>query len=176
MLKLFMKGATVSGPPPRGHTLSIETPTISKPWLRYLSWSLTKSGISTRHGPHQTAQKLSMTTLPRYSSRLVERLDVGTGVAETVVDFPPFEQEVDEITKPPARTARTIAIIIGARRRRGSLFFFVRDINLSNKELNHCLKMISQLSDLHSLPRIAARPESESEGPFSLSHAGAARE
>ena len=35
--------------------------------------------------------------------------------------------------------------------------------------------MISQLSGLHSLPRIAARPE-ESEDPFSLSHAIAARE
>jgi hypothetical protein len=63
---------------------------------------------------------------------------VGTGEAETVIVFPPFEQDVDEITMPPATTARTSAIMIGARRRRGSVFFFVRDINISNKELFHC--------------------------------------
>ena len=52
-------------------------------WSRYFSCSATRSGISARHGGHQVAQKLRMTTLPRSdaedSSRPSRSLTVNAG-------------------------------------------------------------------------------------------------
>src|ERR1035441_3113987 len=47
----------------------METPMICKPRFPYLLWRSTKRGISSRHGPHQVAQKSSRTTFPRYCER-----------------------------------------------------------------------------------------------------------
>ncbi len=45
------------------------TPSSTKPDLRYFWYSVSRCGISSRHGPHQVAQKLTSTTWPRSSSR-----------------------------------------------------------------------------------------------------------
>src|SRR5688572_15790209 len=43
---------------------SSETPNISKPFSLCFLYSLTKSRLAERHGPHHDAQKSSSTTLP----------------------------------------------------------------------------------------------------------------
>ena len=56
----------------------------------YFSCSATRSGISARHGPHQVAQKLTMTTLPRSDAGEISRpsrsvtvnAGAGFGIAE----------------------------------------------------------------------------------------------
>src|SRR6185437_16276892 len=48
-----------------GSTSSMETPRISKPWAAYFLCRSTSHGISILHGPHQVAQKFTITALPR---------------------------------------------------------------------------------------------------------------
>src|SRR6267378_3532932 len=49
---------------------SLVSPIISTPRERNSLCSFTSSGISRRHGPHQVAQKLTTTTLPKKSASL----------------------------------------------------------------------------------------------------------
>src|SRR5436190_21585359 len=111
-----MNGATAGAPAgfPRGAIGSIETPTISRPWLRYFSWSWMKLGISIRHGPHHVAQKSTITTLPRNASRLCWTSSVTAGVEEIASGLLPLLQP-ESITAPASNSAITgaIAIIIG---------------------------------------------------------------
>src|SRR3954466_12330342 len=62
-------------------------PIIVKPIGLYFACSLSRMGISVRHGPHQLAQKLIITTWPLYWSRLtglpamLSNLNAGAGPA-----------------------------------------------------------------------------------------------
>ena len=92
---------------------SSESPTTSTPWSLYVSYSSFSTGISTRQGGHQVAQKFTTTTFPFKAERLASP-PPRTGRVKSGAALPSFSMSRASIAFNSATTAaRTRGTMFG---------------------------------------------------------------